>query len=189
MNKKNIIIIVVVIILIIVGVIFLSIGKKNENGDGGVKSEEIAPERREEPGSDEIVIQDTEDEGDDLSAVIKSQLAIQARAFIERYGTYSSDSGFQNLRELLGAMTQDFADVISVKIDKGIEEEQVFFSVVLKVGSIKLKEFIADSRAVFSAQVQQQDMRKGSTDISTKTAELTFVKVGGEWKVDSIEIR
>lgn len=122
-------------------------------------------------------------------AGIQSQLTIQARAFIERHGSYSSDSGYENLTELLDFMSEKLAVESSVKIEQGIDQEQGFFGFVTKVGSVELLAFDQDSRAEFRAQVQEQEMRPGQTDIRNKTVDLVFVKEQGAWKVDSISFK
>lgn len=182
MVKKNIIIVAAVILAVVV--IFVLIQglktdwqfKKLISPQPKTEQEKLSEEKKTETPVDP-------------TTMIRAQLMIQARAFIERYGTYSLDSGFQNLRELLPLMSEKLAAETSMKIAQGLDRQQDFFSFVVKVGSLGITEFIPDVRVVFIAQVQEQEMRPGQTNVLQKTVELTFVKQGEEWRVDEIKIR
>ena len=186
MPKKNIIIIVIVAILVLLGVIFISFGREKAE----VKKPDL-PETQEieEVPAPDIEAAEQEQADIDVVSALKSRLTVQARAFIERYGTYSLDSGFQNLAELLSQASENLAQEMSAKIEQGLDQTQEFFALVTKVGSIELTELDQDLKAVFTADVQQQDMRKGETSILYKTAELIMIKSGDEWLVDSISFQ
>ncbi|GAI06093.1 unnamed protein product [marine sediment metagenome] len=180
--KKNIIIIIVAIILVGGGVVLFLFNQERE----GFISEE--PVNGQEEIDDDDVMPDEGEQIDPLAAE-KSQLIIQARAFIERYGSYSLDSGYQNLQELLDQMSKKLTAEVLIKIEQGMEPGQDFFAFVTKIGSIELEEFIPGSQAIFTARVQQQEMRPGETNISYYTVDLSIIKEDGQWVVDEIEFK
>ncbi len=179
MSKRNIIIIVIIVILVAVILIW---GFKTNWWSKKLASPQSETEEKKSSGESK-----TETPTVDREAVLKTQLIVQARAFIERYGTYSLDSGYQNLKELLPLMSEKLAGETSMKIAQGPGQQQDFFSFIVKIGSIDLSEFVPDVQAVFVAQVQEQEMRPGETNILQKTVRLIMLKQGEGWKVDSIE--
>ena len=181
MLKKNIIIIVVIVSLVVVAILIWGL-KTNWQAKTSVNPQ---------PETEKSVVHDKEEIKPEIDqeAMLKSQLILQSRAFIEKYGTYSLDSGYQNLKELLSLMSDKLAAETSMRIAQGPDRQQGFFSFVVKVGSIDISEFIPDTQAVFIAQIQEQEMRPGETNILQKTARLIMLKQGEGWKVDSIEIR
>ncbi|MBL7141508.1 hypothetical protein ISS21_00185 [Patescibacteria group bacterium] len=178
--KKNIVIIIVIAVVVVGGIIFFLSQKGGPVSETEVLTNEEAGDKTGPPESEQATLVDP-------GIALKSQLTLQARSFIERYGSYSSDSGYSNLKELLSQMSEKFAAETSARIAKGFEGQEGFFALVTKVMSLELKEFIPESRALFSIQVQEQNMMPGQTDLLYKTVALIFIKEGNEWKVDEIK--
>ncbi|MDD3102371.1 MAG: hypothetical protein PHE59_04485 [Patescibacteria group bacterium] len=123
--------------------------------------------------------------------LLKIDLTNQARSFIERYGSYSTDSNYENLQELLPKMAQPLRTETESRIQKGVKKDMAvndFFGLTTKIISINLDKFVPDSQAIFTAEIQEQAARLGQTDILYKTVKLTFIKSADEWKVGEIEI-
>jgi len=123
---------------------------------------------------------------------LKIDLTNQARSFIERYGSYSTDSNYENLQELLPKMAQPLKTETELRIKKGVKNDMAvgnFLGLTTKVISINLDKFTPDSEAIFSAEIQEQAAHPGQTDISYKTVKLTFVKSADEWKAGEIIIK
>lgn len=186
MSRKNVIIIIVAVILIIGGIIFFLSQKGGPVSETEPLTNEEVSDKAGPPEPEQATLVDP-------GIALKSQLTLQARSFIERYGSYSSDSGYSNLKELLSQMSEKFAAETSARIEEGPSSAEAtegeFFALVTKVMSLELKEFIPESRALFSIQVQEQNMMPGQTDLLYKTVALTFIKEGNEWKVDEIKTR
>ncbi|NCO23460.1 hypothetical protein GW896_02260 [Candidatus Kuenenbacteria bacterium] len=195
MQRKKIIILIVIIALVALGIFFFFFRKKTVKGPetGTPKTEEkegVKPEGQ------------LQEEG--LSAVEKKQkeeemaLNLKAKNFIERVGSFSSDSKDLNLREIKAMM----ADSLFKKLQKDLLQElemnkDGFYGKTTKViSSLKRTEFDPEVRAHFKSDVQIQETKAeprselGSTTggettnktISYKTAEITFLKQSGEWK-------
>jgi|GEM_PF-1583727 len=182
-NKKLsvIFIIVVVIVLIAVAVFFLVKGKKQALGPSSAEQTEESEDSAAgvASGTKEQVVESTED-------ALKAKLAIETRFFIERYGTYSSDGDYGNFRALKGQMTDDLFSRVIVNVDLK-DRVDGFYSLETKVLNVELKEF-GEDKIVFSASIQEKELESGETTISGKTAELTFIKDGNEWKADEINM-
>ena len=122
----------------------------------------------------------------DPVAQLKSRLTLEARSFISRWASYSRDSGYANLKELLPKMSQNLKKKAEDLISKGLDVKE-FYGLTTKVISIDLDES-TDEKVSFSAQVQQQETKGGATNILYKRAEIIFIKEAGEWKVNEISI-
>jgi len=175
---KKIIVLIVVIILVGGGVFFWTqkLGLFSEQ-------ESSLPEEEQEQQSDqpeeEIGTQDRE-------AELISHLTLRARAFIARWGTYSSDSNFANLKSLFPEITASLQEQAQAEMSGKSGEE--FYSLVTRVISLSLVK-LDEAEAVFSAQVQQEETKTGVPAVSYKTVRLVFLKQGSQWKVDEIEFK
>lgn len=183
MSKRNIIIIAIAVIVLVGGtILFLS-------QKGKPVSESASPVAGREADSETESLKSDQTTTVDPLIILRSQLTLRARSFVERYGTYSSDSGYSNLKELLPQMSEKLAEEVLTRINQGLEQEQGFFALATKVLSLNIKEIDPESKAVFFMQVQEQQMKPGQTDILYKSIELTSIKDGNEWKVDKINYK
>lgn len=177
MNKKIILIIIaVIVVLIIIAAIILTQKDKSISTPSVQKkvSEEISSETEEK-----------EKEQIDQIAVLKSRLGLQARSFIARYGTYSSDNRYGNLKMLLPQMSVKFAQKTSKKISLK-EEIQGFVSLTTKVVNLSLKEFDEEATISFVVQVQEREIGANQTGLKQRVIEISFIKENDQWKVDDI---
>ncbi len=175
---KKIIIIVIIVILIIVAVFFFI--RKN-----GSNQTDSAVEQSDKSTSSSIKeIGEKKQAAEDPVAALKARLGLQARFFIERYGTYSSDSNYNNLRAMEGQMTKSLFDKVMEEIDSK-EPSTDFYSLETMVANVELTEFNQE-RVVFLAQVQEKELKSGQVAITPKETELIFIKDGEEWKVEEI---
>lgn len=180
MNKKIILIIIaVIVVFIIVAAIILTQKDKSISTPSVQKkvSEEISSETEEK-----------EKEQIDQIAVLKSRLGLQARSFIARYGTYSSDNRYGNLKMLLPQMSAKFAQETSKKISLK-EEIQGFVSLTTKVVNLNLKEFDEEATISFVIQVQEREISANQTELKQRVIEISFIKENDQWKVDDIIYR
>ncbi|MDA2921735.1 hypothetical protein MYX07_00530 [Patescibacteria group bacterium AH-259-L07] len=183
--------ILTIIIIILAGVVVFALvqsirtGIVSEKGPVGSQKEVEKPEV---PKETEMTEAPAEEEGQ-MPSKTESELKLQARAFIQTYGTYSSDSGYANLVGLLDFMTDKLRQETQARIDSGVDKSEGFFSIIVKVGSIETLSFMFDARALFTAQTQVQEMKKGETKLSQQIVDVLFIKVGDDWLVDDIEFK
>ncbi|MDD5625564.1 MAG: hypothetical protein PHG83_00150 [Patescibacteria group bacterium] len=182
-------IIIIIILILIGGTIWFLISKKNQpiSENKNIINQLVNQENTVD--QNQIKTETPVPAAEDL---LKINLTNQARSFIERYGSYSTDSDYENLKELLPTMAQPLQTETETRIKKGVKNDMAvsnFLGLTTKVISINLDEFTPDSEAIFSAEVQEQAAHPGQTDISYKTAKLTLVKSADEWKVGEIIIK
>ena len=193
MNKKRIIFIAVIVAVLIIIVIGFFVFIKNKTKGGS----ETIPVNKSENPSEADISKNPSDQPDktkiaekaDESMLIKSQLTLQARSFIERYATYSSDGKYSNLEELLPQMSETLVKEAKTKISQGFGNNVEFFGQTARIMSLNLGEFLLDQKAVFSGQVQVEQTVGKETSIFYQTVDLTMDKQGSEWKVSVIEYK
>lgn len=109
-----------------------------------------------------------------------------ATSFTERFGSYSSDTNFENIersRYLMTAAMESTADDI---IEDGQSDAQ-FTSVDSTVAGVAITDY-ADGSTGATVEVsvrQTQRVGQGTTTYENKTARLTLEKEGDRWLVDS----
>jgi len=183
MNKKIILIIIAVIVILIIIAAIILIQKNNS-----ISSPSPSDQKKvnEETSSE---IEETEKEPVvDPIAILKSQLGLQARSFIARYGTYSSDNRYGNLKMLLPQMSVKFAQETTKKIALK-EEEQGFISLTTKVMNLILKEFDEEAVISFVVQAQERGIWSDQTELKQRVIEISFIKENDKWKVDEVNYK
>ncbi len=178
---KKIIALIIIIVLIVGGFIVFSLFNK-ENIEKETPSELEETEETEETVKEELT---GEEEKQISLEALKSRLSIEARSFVGRYYSYSSDSGYYNLKNLLPLMSEQLTLVIKQKIDQGLPENG-FFSHTFIPSTVSLKEFKEDTRAVFLVQGQEEVRDEQGRSLNQKEVEIVFILEKGTWKVDEI---
>ena len=110
-----------------------------------------------------------------------------AKLFTERYGSYSNEADFQNIRDVIPLMSKTFAatttaDLATKKIPTG------FYGITTRVITVKvLKNDDKAGMALVDVDTQRQEETGSAQNTSVKyqTIELAFVKESGVWLVDS----
>ncbi|MBI4407393.1 MAG: hypothetical protein HY565_02730 [Candidatus Kerfeldbacteria bacterium] len=118
---------------------------------------------------------------DDQQAITSS-----SRSFTERFGSYSSDTNFENIERSRYLMT----DTMSQQADKLISQGQdnsTFFSIESDVTGVTFTDYTdgATGATVEVAVRQKKTVGQQAAVYSNQIARLTLKKVGGSWKVDS----
>lgn len=182
MNKKIILIIIAVVIILIIIAAIILFQKDEPNLNL------LSPDK--EKTNEEIIleIEEKEKKQVDPIAILKSRLGLQARSFMARYGTYSSDNMYGNLKTLLPQMSTRFAQETSKKISLK-EETQGFVSLTTKVLNFNLEEFNEESKIIFIGQIQEQEVNNGKTSLNQRDIEIIFIKENDQWKIDDVIYR
>lgn len=118
---------------------------------------------------------------DDRQAITSS-----SRSFTERFGSYSSDTNFENIELSRYLMT----DAMSAQADKLITQGQdtsTFFSVESEVTGVTLTDYAeaATGATVEVAVRQKKTVSQQEPVYSNLTARLTLKKIDHSWKIDS----
>jgi hypothetical protein len=112
-----------------------------------------------------------------------------ARIFVERFGSYSSQSDFANVDDVKVLATPRFQSVLErQKTSLGQADKALGYTgVSTKVISIKtLTE--SEAEASFSITTQREDSvgSPGNTSIRYQDVEISLVKTGDDWLVDNL---
>jgi len=192
--RTRIFIIISLIILFILGVslILLIVKKKNENAatppaNPGVKVIDAAnfngnnlqttPTATSAPAATAILtISPLELE--------KNSVKQLAKIFIERYGTYSSDNDFQNLKDVESLVTPELWKKISGPMAK--PPSSSFVAATVQVLSNNLTNWSAGAAEV-TLKTNRTTESNGSTNQKYQGIKITLVKVSGSWLVANFE--
>ncbi|PIS04948.1 MAG: hypothetical protein COT81_03680 [Candidatus Buchananbacteria bacterium CG10_big_fil_rev_8_21_14_0_10_42_9] len=185
-RNKIIIAILVVIVILVIAIIFLT-----RSDDGPAvntnQSEQSQTFQRLTPnndfgvelGSGAVVQPEQVETGSALLAV--------ARTFAERYGSYSNQSDFENLKDVQALMTEDFVRQTQALINQSAlgQNTEVYQGVTTKVVSAKIIS-LSDANAQVMASVQRKDARESTVNYQLKYQNLLLdmVKIGDGWLVN-----
>lgn len=110
-----------------------------------------------------------------------------SKLFVERYGSYSNEANFQNVKDVLSLMSEKFRaatekDLLAKVAPKG------YFGVTTRVvtASVVMQDETKGT-AVIDLSTQRVEENGSAQNTTTKyqDIQLTFVKESGVWKVDS----
>ena len=187
MKRKKIVIVIVIVILVVLGIVFLLAGKKLSNKLGGAESKveekttETKTEEQKETESNVVLEKQQEEE--------KMDLNLKARNFIERVGSFSSDTKDLNLKEVRSMMVETLFENLQNDLQADLEaNKNGFYGKTTKVISLERTEFGPEVRAHFKASVQIQETKAEDINVYYQTAEITFLKQGDEWRAAEMAV-
>ncbi len=110
-----------------------------------------------------------------------------ARSFVERYGSFSSQSNFENLEDLYPFMTVSFQGETKASVARLRKQQSgglpQYSGVTTRVMSVK-KNLVSADEAKLLISTQRQNSGTNSV-ITYQDIALTLLKVEGQWKVDA----
>lgn len=180
-NKKKLILIIVAILVIAI-VIFLILTRKTDEPEMTVEEPEVIQEE------EQVILPPVSQEEQD-----KSNLLILAASFIERFGSYSNQGDYENIKDLYSFMTPSFKSwAENSYIDKLKAENpdtSTYFGITTKAISYSFDSF-NDENGEASVNLTTQRRRATETmtneEIFYQNAKIDFEKIGDEWKVDAV---
>ncbi len=120
------------------------------------------------------------------SRASSATLQAQAKLFAERYGSFSTEAQYQNLKDLMPVMTDAFAAQTAASI-KNMPPATAYYGVTTRVVAVKT-DALDEAGGSASMTIGTQRQETKGTDAPTvkyQNLALTFKKVGTEWKVSS----
>lgn len=111
--------------------------------------------------------------------------------FVERWGTYSNQTNFSNIRSLDSLMTQSMENSIETYISSIQREhpyQEGYYGVTTKVVSVKVEEFSLESTdlTVIVGTRRDETRLDGTTDTFNQHAEVQITQGSGTWLVSSL---
>lgn len=120
------------------------------------------------------------------SRASSATLQAQAKMFAERYGSFSTEADYQNLKDLLPIMTDAFAAQTSAFI-LTVPKATEYYGVTTRVVAVKtdaLDEAAGTASMTLGTQ-RQETKGTAAPTVKYQNLVLTFKKVGTEWKASS----
>lgn len=123
----------------------------------------------------------------------ESEVRRLAANAVERYGTYSNQSGFANIRDLFVFMSDDFAQRSRQTISRAQEADSdvaLYYGITTEAAITDTVTFNdTQGTGTFRVQAQRQEYLGGPNNVRSfqQTALVEVVKEGGVWKIDAIE--
>ncbi|TAK03995.1 hypothetical protein EPO34_02450 [Patescibacteria group bacterium] len=124
--------------------------------------------------------------------VTQSGAETVAKVFAERYGSFSSEAAFGNLRDVIPLATPAFGAQLEALADAGVPPTE-YYGVTTRVVALTadlMDPSTSSGQATtmrFSVSTQRQEAKGSPQDLSVKyqDLEVTMEKVGGKWLVAS----
>ncbi len=114
----------------------------------------------------------------------KNGVAQLAKVFVERYGTYSTDNNFQNIKEVETLVTLSFWSKISAPMNSKTSS-QSFVGVTTKVISMDLTNW-SDIKATVELKTMRTEEKNGVVSARYQNASVEMTKKGDSWLVDKM---
>lgn len=134
----------------------------------------------------------TNTNSEDTSNVVlsnqRTSISRAATSFIERYGSYSSDSNFDNIDALDSVMTEDMKKQAQNVIKNGLGTTE-YYSITTQAVSVNFIDFVEGSTGATLEVFTRRTEQKGLNDptIFSQTARLQLNRVDNQWKIDSFK--
>ena len=119
-----------------------------------------------------------------LSPLEREQTGVRqlAKIFTERYGTYSTDNNYENIKEVESVVTPDLWKKLSAKLSTPATGP--FYGVTTQVLRTDLAQWGTTSATV-TVQAVKNVTSNGQTSKVYQNANVTLVKTGEDWLISS----
>lgn len=198
-NKKRLIgiLAVIVIIIAIIGALFFWLKRKPAAKPVGSPNPSTQTPANLPPAATPAAQEENADTQEEQApAPIRQEttsadLIRLAKAFAERFGSYSNQSNFNNITDLKIFMTEkmsEWADGKLIEMRKNKPAYEIYFGVTTKAVATELVSFdnnSGKSEVVVSTQRRESSGTKGNTRNYYQDINIKFVKEDNVWRVDS----
>jgi len=191
-------ILIIVIILVVMGGVLLFLSSQKTPPKELITNNlpiTNQPTLTNQPISNQEIILPRELRPEEKLALLKNELKIKARNFAERYGSFSTDARFENLRDLKKEMTsrlwQEIENYISIKeksLDEARDKELIeeFYGVTTRALNVEEISFSED-KAEYLISCQREEIKGTQVPrVFYQDLELTMVREKEEWKIDYV---
>lgn len=112
-----------------------------------------------------------------------------ARLFVERYGSFSKNNNYENVKNLLALMTNRFRTESekTIAASGAPKSDDEFYGISTRVLSVAMEEYVEGEKAVVKLQTARSETKGNNDPVSfTQDVHLTLLDVEEIWKVDSV---
>jgi hypothetical protein len=193
MTRRNLIILISsVFAILVLAIILLVVFWQRPNGNGGENNTNGTVDTNQ--NSNGTITNSTSNDGD-TNAVIpdtvdrneRQAITSAATSFTERFGSYSTDTNFENIERSRYLMTDNMERQADAIVRQG-QADDTFSSVQSTVAGVVITDY-SDGATGATVEVSvRQGKRTGTaaaTSYSNAKANLTLKKVDDQWLVDS----
>lgn len=193
--RARIFIVVSLILLLVLGIsIFLLVRSKKQKAiDNDVVAVENLPGNNNLPITAPIVVTDISNniKVTPASSLEAQQNAVEqlAKIFIERMNSYSSESQYQNVRDVQSLVSKTYWMQLSAKLPSGSVVQNTtapYSSTITKAYSSKLSLW-DEKNALVQLQVKITDEKSGAINNRDQQAKVYLIKDDQNWLVDKFE--
>jgi len=185
MSKLKIILIIVLVVAIVLLAIFWILARQDKDDEVILpdivdQNQDVQPEPTPKPKVTRPQISE-EDR-------LKAQLQKMSTAFVERFGSYSNQSDFENLEDLKPFMSRGFkiwTDDFVSENRKQADETAIYYGITTKSLKATLIDFSSFS-VKFKISTQRQEVFGASvnSNVYYQDIDMELVNEAGVWKVD-----
>lgn len=122
------------------------------------------------------------------TALAEGDLQTLSTLFVERSGSFSSESNFANTKDLLPLMSAHYRQVTEQTMASAAPQTS-YYAVTTRVLSVRMDmQDDTAGQAAATVSTQRQEAKGTIQNISVRyqMAKITFVKEGSVWRVDSL---
>lgn len=186
--RARIFIIVSIVMLFILGVSIFLIVNKNKSAPAGQNGQTAAEQSGGTPAPAPSSVATPVPEG--LPAKTATPLEAEqngvqqlAKVLVERYGTYSSDNNWQNIKDVQALVTKSFWSKLSGQINGA--SAPGFVGVTTKVIGTNLTNWSETKAAVALTTVRTEE-KNGKITTYYQNADVEMIKQGEQWLADKL---
>lgn len=184
LTKKTIVIIIIVVIVIGLAVALLLVDKSffapkqeqpvNQEPITGQENNLPSPEKGLAPVEPAVTL-----------TPLEQNLTVIARNFAERYGSFSTDSQFLNLKELKDFSTPKLQSELEAVITNEAAKE--FYGVSSRAMKVEILDS-SENAATVLVSLQREESRAGQDNfVYYQDLKLSLVKSGENWLIDEVQ--
>jgi len=197
MDKRQklitIFIVIIALIILIALIFFMFLGPGPE-----VKEEAPLNNQANLPATDKVQTNEVQTVTPSIQRVIpktgvtENDLKRIASSFVERYGTYSNQAGYDNIKDLEIFMSRSMKSWASDYLEQAIANSsntEIYYGITTKTVVVESVLFSVDlGQAQFNIKTQRQESIGTGSNIRKfqQDASIKMIKEGGVWKVDRV---
>lgn len=197
-EKRQIIILVTIIVLLILSLLYYFFIASSTTDK--TETDKSSPEQTQEATETQDTTQDSSQSEEEVETVkydpeqeenrelTQGDLKSLAFSFAERFGSYSNQANFSNLKDLKLYMTEDMKDWTDNYIKEKNKEEYSgeYYGITTKAITGQVNNFdpeTGEAEVVVTTQ-RRENNPQGEDEVFTQKVTIKFQQVSGEWKVN-----
>lgn len=126
---------------------------------------------------------------EDVPKVQEVSAGTVARTFVERIGSYSSESNYQNVDDVLGVVTTSLAAELEADAERAREQSPNnggYYGISTSyIGAKTVEESETEITLLVQTQREESFGSPGNSEVRYQEMEITLVQEEGQWKVNS----